>query len=108
MNITHPTGHALVQSMKSFVQGDISAEEFKNEFMALWRRQRDCEEFKENELLFYEAIDRVFTALDCFCADETLRDATDISDDELHGQVIDALDSLDDSASGLSSSKREI
>lgn len=94
MSITNRTAQALVLSMKSFIQGTASAEDFKSEFMSLWRQQRDCEEFQESELSYYEAIDSVFTALDCYCPDESVRDAYDIDEYELRKQVMTVLQSL--------------
>ena len=78
----------LLRLIDSFLSGDLSALAFEIEYMDAWRSYRDSSDIikVDEKTQFY--IDRVFTALDTYCADPELRDDGDLDENELLSEVI--------------------
>lgn len=73
--------------VQGFLSGDISAPTFELEYASLWRKFRDSGEYKLLDNDIARRLDRVFSALDCYCADPDLRDEGDLDDNGLMREV---------------------
>jgi hypothetical protein len=78
-----------VHLLEEFVSGRIGAEAFEERFLEL---------FKSDETMHPEAqfmvLDRLFAAVDSYCADPSLRDEHDFNEEQLWHESQVALDKL--------------
>jgi len=73
--------------VQEYLDGALSAVEFKTKYIEIWKKYRDSDEVYEINLSRDNFIDRVFTALDCYCEDEELRDEEDLDEKSLKAEV---------------------
>ena len=72
--VLHRSERSYLQVVQSFLQGQLPVDGFIREFMRLWRADRDAEskslDGSSTEVTqggeFSNALDRAFTACDCF------------------------------------------
>jgi hypothetical protein len=67
----------------NFINGIISASEFENEYLLLWRKCRDMGILSLLNSKTGNALDTLFTAVDSYCSDENFRDENDINETQL-------------------------
>lgn len=78
--------------MRSLIAGDITAPDFARSWLAARRRALlDGERIRES---FDQALNEIFYALEEYAIDPDLRDADDLSDEELIAIVRDTLNGL--------------
>jgi hypothetical protein len=73
----------IFKLLRMFVEGKISATEFEEKYIRLWRKMRDSGELSSINSKTDDALDKLFTAVDAYCPDETLRDDNDIDENQL-------------------------
>jgi hypothetical protein len=64
--------------LEHFTNGAMSAQDFEAQFLKLFKN--DTTDWSDVE---YAALDELFGAVDAFCADPTLRDETDLDEQQL-------------------------
>lgn len=69
--------------LKMFIEGTLSGPEFEEKYILLWNEARDSSELSLINKQTEDALDELFTAVDVYCSDETLRDDDDLDEDQL-------------------------
>lgn len=64
--------------IKSFTEGGISAAEFEKSYLAMFKNETSV--LSEEE---YQILDRLFSSVDLFCEDESIRDEDDLDEEKL-------------------------
>lgn len=72
-----------------FVIGEITASQFESRYLKMFKNEED--QFPEH---VYDALNKLFSDVDCYCGDPDLRDDEDLDDEELLGCAKQALESL--------------
>lgn len=75
--------------LTQFVAGEITAQKFEAVYLEMFK--------EETELLpegIYETLNILFSNVDMYCGDPSLRDEGDLDDDELMKCTIEALEKL--------------
>lgn len=72
-----------------FVAGEITASQFESRYLEMFKNEAD--QFPEHA---YDALNKLFSDVDCYCSDPHLRDDEDLNDEELLGSAKHALESL--------------
>lgn len=88
--------------MDSFTAGDISTEDFARSWLAARRQALELRERLREP--FSRLLDQVFYALDDYVIDPELRDADDMTNEQLQAIVQDQLTALNSLERGLPSS----
>lgn len=78
----------------AFLARELSAPEFEQRYTSLWRIARDQGQFSLINDETARVFDKVFTALDCYCEDSTLREEKDLDETSLRREVKQAVASL--------------
>src|SRR5579884_3818549 len=85
----------LIELMRQFILREIDAVAFVSAYQRAWRELRDSKEIHALEPSRADAIDRVFTASDCFRPhDVSRRTAVDIDEEQLRSEAQEAYDRL--------------
>jgi hypothetical protein len=78
-----------VNIMKRYLDGTESVDEFKRLYIAALKNENEM----KGEIIF-PLLQRVFSALDCFCDDPDLMDEFDIDEEQLKREVNDSYQKL--------------
>lgn len=73
--------------INSLLSSGVAPAAFKAEYMRLWRECRDSGELETLNASMNQAFDRIFTAADAYCEDATLRESSDLNEQQLVGEV---------------------
>lgn len=76
-------------TITQFVAGEITASQFESRYLEMFKNEAD--HFPEH---VYDALNKLFSDVDCYCGDPHLRDDEDLDDEELLGSAKQALESL--------------
>ncbi|HIE5768754.1 TPA: colicin immunity domain-containing protein [Proteus mirabilis] len=78
----------LLELIDNLISGNISAANFEDNYIVMWRIYRDSNAQNEidNNTKIY--IDRIFTAVDLYCSDPEIRDEHDFDENNLLEEVI--------------------
>ncbi|QIM44671.1 colicin immunity domain-containing protein [Leclercia adecarboxylata] len=79
---------SLLALIDSFVSGEITAQEFENQYAISWRRHRDSDDSKSPNKNTQRYFDSVFSAVDSYCSDPSLIDEDDLDDQGLLEMVL--------------------
>lgn len=80
--------------MQRFVDGSISAAIFEKEYIAIRNQYIDDDRCNFVNANSNFSLSKVFTAVDAYCGDDSLRDESDLDEDALRQIVISALHEL--------------
>ena len=72
-----------------FVIGEITAPQFENRYLEVFKKETD-----QLPEYVYDALNKLFSDVDSYCADPGLRDDEDLDDNELLACAKEALESL--------------
>lgn len=78
----------FAKEIQFYLAKKIDGTTFQKRYMDLWRQYANSDVMLELDDRFDGAIDRIFTALDCFCEDPLLRSDDDLDDEQLRTEVI--------------------
>lgn len=73
--------------IKAYLDHDLDADTFKREYMCLWNRYRGTSEHYCINKNSGGSVDRIFTALDCYCPDPDLRREYELDEHQLRAEV---------------------
>ena len=77
----------LNQLIDDLLSHQIPAPAFEKQYMELWREARDSGAFRGLIADDANYFDRIFTAVDMYCADVSLRSTNELGDEELEREV---------------------
>ena len=80
--------------IRAFLEEQLTAVEFETRFLAMFK-----DEEKPFESSVFDILDRLFSDVDAFCADESLRDEEDLDEQELRERCDAAIRKLDEADS---------
>lgn len=80
------TLNEYVQLIESFVRGETSAAEFERRYLTLFKSDQTRHSDAE-----FRILDRLFSEVDAFCGDSSIRSLDDLDDLELRDRCVQAL-----------------
>ncbi|AVY93971.1 colicin immunity protein [Microvirgula aerodenitrificans] len=82
----------LLDLAKSFVDGEISASDFSDIYINLWRVERDSGIILNDEPHLSECLSSIFCAADMYCADDETREVYEFNDSQLKNEILSIID----------------
>lgn len=85
----------IITIIDAFITGSICANDFEKKYLIEWRRLRDNSELNDINSELISKLGRIFTVLDMYCADASLREAGDLNDEDLLTKVMEIFREFD-------------
>ena len=79
--------NSFMKIPQEYFDGILNEIEFKKSYIKLWKEYRDTDAHYEVNNDYNSILDRIFTALDCYCSDIDLRDDNDFNECQLRAEV---------------------
>ncbi len=79
---------------KSFISERLTADEFSNSYMELWKFERDSNLLKEDESSLSECLSSIFCLTDLYTPDLD-REEYELNEEQLRAQITEIIDKFD-------------
>jgi len=85
----------LLEFARSFVLRKITAEEFADKYIELWKIERDSGLLLHDEPVLSECLSSIFCLADMYCASDDCREEYEINSDQLMLEVSKIVNSIE-------------